>query len=516
MVNITPESEIFSIFKSLDYKAWYALAEFVDNSVQSYEDWGKDRHSSARPKQLEVKIDIFEEGDKRKITISDNARGIELKDFERAFRVASRPPGHAKGLNEFGMGMKTAGFWFANRWQVRTSVYGETLARMMLFDLGDILNNKVTEIEPIEFPESRDASFTIIELEQLNQFPKGQTLGKVKRYLASIYRRHLSSGQLDIKVNGESLRFEAPGILKVANVREPDSEPIIWKRQVSLEFGGDKKISGWVGLKDKATVTNSGFALFRRGRLVQGGPDDPYSPREICSTSNKIQYMRLFGELDVQGFGVTHTKDSIDWAGLEEEFIEKLKIELKGGDFDFIHQATHYKVAKPRNEISEGDLTPSDLTSQISVPIERAPQLFEEISQINRRHADVELPEILERTAPSEAERVFEHTLENGSTWKAHVRIVNSQGTELIRVSSDLEPSGDVPNGAVEIEINTGHPFFITYADPDWQNLEPLLQFLGVLSIGVGYSRYEGGRYQALVDSINRIALRWHSGSDTL
>jgi len=34
-VNIRPEVSILSILKSVNYKSWYAIAEFVDNAIQS-------------------------------------------------------------------------------------------------------------------------------------------------------------------------------------------------------------------------------------------------------------------------------------------------------------------------------------------------------------------------------------------------------------------------------------------------------------------------------------------------
>ena len=35
-VNIRPEVSVLSIFPHLNYKSWYAIAEFVDNALQSF------------------------------------------------------------------------------------------------------------------------------------------------------------------------------------------------------------------------------------------------------------------------------------------------------------------------------------------------------------------------------------------------------------------------------------------------------------------------------------------------
>ena len=35
-LDIRPEAGILGVFSRLSYKAWYAIAEFVDNSTQSF------------------------------------------------------------------------------------------------------------------------------------------------------------------------------------------------------------------------------------------------------------------------------------------------------------------------------------------------------------------------------------------------------------------------------------------------------------------------------------------------
>ena len=35
-LNIQPKASILSVFSRLSYRPWYAIAEFVDNSTQSY------------------------------------------------------------------------------------------------------------------------------------------------------------------------------------------------------------------------------------------------------------------------------------------------------------------------------------------------------------------------------------------------------------------------------------------------------------------------------------------------
>ena len=35
-INIQPQAGVIGVFSRLNYKPWYAIAEFVDNSTQSF------------------------------------------------------------------------------------------------------------------------------------------------------------------------------------------------------------------------------------------------------------------------------------------------------------------------------------------------------------------------------------------------------------------------------------------------------------------------------------------------
>jgi hypothetical protein len=91
-VNIRPGVSVLSVLRHLNYRSWFALAEFVDNSLQSYlskQAELKKLHGSKF--KLTVQIDI-DPNKPARISIRDNAAGIAHKDFGRAFRPAAVPP----------------------------------------------------------------------------------------------------------------------------------------------------------------------------------------------------------------------------------------------------------------------------------------------------------------------------------------------------------------------------------------------------------------------------------------
>ena len=91
-VNIRPGVSVLAVLRHLNYKTWFALAEFVDNSVESYsKNKPKIQKISGDAQPLTVSIDIDSSSPAR-ISIRDNAAGIALSDFSRAFRPAAIPP----------------------------------------------------------------------------------------------------------------------------------------------------------------------------------------------------------------------------------------------------------------------------------------------------------------------------------------------------------------------------------------------------------------------------------------
>src|SRR5882724_8575256 len=144
-VDIRPGVTILSVLRHLNYKPWFALAEFVDNALQSCIANEVALKKAEGPKyRLLVEVELDLTGEPR-ITIRDNAAGIGVADYARAFRPAAIPT-DTKGLSEFGMGMKSAACWFAPRWSVRTKALGEEVERTIRFDITKIIGDNISAL----------------------------------------------------------------------------------------------------------------------------------------------------------------------------------------------------------------------------------------------------------------------------------------------------------------------------------------------------------------------------------
>jgi len=307
-VSIRPGVGILSVLRHLNYKAWFAMAEFVDNSLQSYlQNQQKLERLHGKEFCLKVEIEI-ERSDEVRIKIRDNAAGIAINEYARAFRPAELPTDRT-GLAEFGMGMKSAACWFAPQWRVRTSALGEPVERTISLDIDTIVRDDIEELDVVEAPAAVNDHFTEITLTDPYDKLQTKTGGKIKDHLASIYRIFLREGTMELWFNREPLSYEIPKILVAPYYKTPTEAPLRWQREFSFDFGLGLRASGFAALREVASTSTAGFALFRRKRLIEGSLDEPYRPEFIFGTGNSYRKQRLIGEIHLEGFKVSHTKD---------------------------------------------------------------------------------------------------------------------------------------------------------------------------------------------------------------
>ena len=326
-INIRPTSGVYATYKRLSYQPWTAIAEFVDNSTQSFYDHQEELMAQKYAKGLSISIDYIEDveyGDR--IEIYDNAYGMEWSDFQRAV-VLDRPPRNVNGRNEFGMGLKTAACWFGSLWSVESTQLGSKNKYYTEINVDEVGKYKTEEIDVQEEIVSPREHYTKIVIRNLNKKIKGaRTIGKVKELLASIYREDLRSGLVKISYNGTMLHFkEAPVYSETI-----DGATRQWKKEVNFVIDHEGKtltVRGFIALRLPGSVKDAGFTLLRRGRVIVGGADSNYRPSEIFGDSKTFTSQRLYGELHMDNWPVTQAKDNFDWhnGGLEEKFIEVLK-----------------------------------------------------------------------------------------------------------------------------------------------------------------------------------------------
>lgn len=492
-VNIRPGISILSVLKHLNYKPHFALSEFVDNAIDSYQKNKRQLRDLDSNFRLVVKIE-FNTLD-NEITISDNAGGIHKDDMDRAFRTAEVPP-DASGLSEFGMGMKSAACWFSSVWEVRTKHYNEVVERKIEFDINKIVDDKIEELI-INETYKKDGHYTVVRLKTLhNKLPQKRAVKKIKDHLTSIYRDFIRKEELDLYYNGALLSYEEPKILEspyYSNRYIPVGDSVLWKKPIDFDLEEGLSVTGFVGILDKGSIAGAGLSLFRRRRVILGSADEGYKPKDIFLTGNSFASQRLFGELHLTGFEVTHTKDGFREGENMQIFIDLLREDLSSGETPYLKQVQNYRRTPSSKEQSRkfGKV----LKSTVTEVHEDLPSAVEEIS--NRHPVEdsfKDLPEVVEKNYEEITIRF------NGQSWLIAIELSYDDSYEnLIDVGDSYIKSTQLIetdlHRKVGIRISMKHPFMVEYGIFKQDALPGLLRLVAAIGLSEVVAKSSGVRF---------------------
>jgi hypothetical protein len=506
-VSIRPGVSILSVLRHLNYKPWYAIAEFVDNSLQSYLDNQQELQDAPNSSgKLSVNIELDEDG--RRITIRDNAAGIHESDYARAFRPAEIPPNRA-GLAEFGMGLKSASCWFAPRWSVRTTALGESVERTVAFDIDRIVRDELEELDVQSVSAPPNAHYTEIVLVDVFRPLRGRTIGKIKDHLGSIYRVFIRQQILTLTFDTDTIDYVDPPVLTAPYYREPAGEARRWYKPINLDFGMDQRMHGFAALRERGSTAEAGFALFRRDRLIQGSRDEAYRPAYIFGASNSFAYQRLFGELHLEGFEVSHTKDGFQWEEHEDIVLELLKKQLDEQPIPLLGQAEGYRSRIRTEDVRTGSEIALHRTGEV---IEReVPEVLEQqlVDPPEPASTPPELP-----PAAFASRRTVDVDLE-GARWQIALELSTDPGVGDWVFLSEQPTAAAVDSDAVVrrlgVRVALAHPFMERFGGSEPSQIEPLLRVAVALVLAEVTAREAGvalaGAIRRRVNQLLREAL---------
>lgn len=484
-VNIRPGISVLSILRHLNYRPWFALAEFVDNAVQSFVANRAALQALHGPGfKLKVEINVDPTPPAR-LTVRDNAAGIAREDFPRAFRPAAIPPDRS-GLSEFGMGMKSAACWFAPCWSVRTKALGERVERTVRFDIGRIVHDQIEELEIVEVRSQTDTHFTEVFLDDMHHVPIGKTITKIKEHLTDIYRVYLREGLLELRFGEDELSYIEPRILNAPFARGAGGSARLWRKEIAFDLGDGLSASGFAGLMDPMNTSRSGFALFRRRRLIQGSGDEGYRPPLIFGQPGNFRWRRLFGELHLRGFEVSHTKDGFQWDENEQPFLELLREHLDSDKLPLLRQADLYRVQVSRNEVAEA------AQRAVARTVDALRATLPEV--LPRVAAE---PPVDTQTSPLESKpTVASRELRidfRGQSWLIRVELTADDARGEWLEVSDQPAEGREPQ-TIEIRVSMAHPFMISFAQSDPDDVEAMVRVAAALALAEKLARNAGVR----------------------
>lgn len=435
-------------YRRLAYTPWHAIAEFVDNATQSYFDNKEeleDYITSQEDFPLQVIIEYQPENDLFRVT--DNAMGMSYSELEHALHIA-QPPINSSGRSKYGMGLKTAACWIGNEWSVRTKKLGETKEHFIIVDVIEIAkgNNNL----PYECKDGLpiDTHYTIVEIRKHNRSFKGRTLYKIKQYLSSMYRQDFRDEILYLEWRGESLSW-----VEVDDRLLENYEGQKYKKSFEFSIGEDdknrKKVFGWVGILRDGSRSNAGFSILHANRVIKGWPDS-WRPASLYGTdqgSNDLVNQRLVGEIHLDDFDVSHTKDDIIWYGTQDEEVEQ-KLQETCGDYR--------RIAQEYRKSQRDERGPSEIETQTAVTELQKELISPEMADVIKM--DPMLPEVLvEQVVKSVRELV---TKVHKERFEAQINGLRIRGY----IETDMSPQDpyvtidSAKSNEVIIIVNAAHP----------------------------------------------------------
>jgi hypothetical protein len=512
-LDITPDPGFFAAFPHLNYKAWYAVAEFVDNSIQSFEEnKAALREINAPDYKLKIRIST---NDGRSLRITDNAAGIRLSEFPRAFRVAAIPA-NRQGLSEFGMGMKTAACWFSPLWEVRTSALGDPCERTVIFNIPGIIENSIRNLDVTERLQKSDAHYTEVTLKNLYHPPFGSTKAKIKQHLACMYRKFLEKGEVEIYFDEELLEYQLPHILNAPYFKDPTGNSLVWRKELDFTFETSEseiiRATGFLAIRERMTTKEAGLSLFRRNRLIIGSVDDLYRPSAFLGAANEAAARRIFGDIELDPVKVTHTKDGIvNWSAIEESFLKKLREEADSGDIKLRSQAANFRnLPAPVDDREPESYDPvTEVVLPIAVKAAKAisgSDTEQTLTKFGAGSDQVLLEEDAEPVVSSRFQQV---------TQKSTVKFDNVEWRITVEFSGDEAmadwvqifnfPSKD-KNREIGIRLAMGHPFTLGFSGPNFEYLESQVRMAIALCLAECAARDAGVNNAGKVrDCINEL-----------
>lgn len=447
-VELQTSNKIWLTYKHFPYKAWNAIAELVDNSSQAFFDHRSELEAELGSKDnwFSVRIDFSRD---EKLSVVDNAIGMDLDDLERAIQLGT-PPSDTSGRSEFGMGMKTSCCWLGNTWKIITKKLGNNTEYTLTVDVEALAASEGQLLDVVEkHVADTQQHYTIIEVTGLHRRLHGRTLGRAKTYLTEMFRDDISNGAMELRWDGTALEPEPiePLITEEGDVRRE------WRQDINFEVEGHP-VTGWICILRKGSRKDAGFDLVRRGRVINGRPLG-YRPGTIFGEArNDLINQRIYGRLNLDDFPVNHLKDDFLWDGLEDEFQDK----IAAAATEYIAFARSYRTRKGEKNVS--------------APVVHATndELAEELSeeQMLERLTIAEVGEM----PPDPDPAIQEAKAEELRSQKIEPRIVEVGNYTFRIFHPESMPATDAyffrqsaASNEIDIFINDNHPYVLEVTD---------------------------------------------------
>lgn len=211
----------------------------------------------------------------------------------------------------------------------------------------------------------------------------------------------------------------------------------------------------------------------------------------IFGQPGSFRSLRLFGELHLEGFNVSHTKDGFRWDENEEPFLLLLKDHLDSPELPLLKQADAYRALASRAERSGAA---QQAVTRTAEALEKG------------------LPAVLPKIAAEPPVETNTQPLVRQSTLAARELRLEFRGQDwLIKIELTDDPAegqwlsmSDQPANRsnpqiIEIHVSLAHPFMVRFAQTDPDDIEALLRVAAALALAEKLARQAGVRQSGTI-----------------
>ena len=371
-VSLTPNIGIYAFFKRIAYTIPSALAELVDNSIDSF----SENSIYLEGRKLKVEINYFDNlyyPEENQITVYDNAFGMNFNELAEALKLQrqSKHRKNAKRIGEYGFGLKCAATWFSNFWTVETTQKNSNEKYIVTIDVNKFVEKKDANVEIKTEVSDKSEHYTLIKLSCLNRNIGLSDFKKIKDEFKDLYGKRIYNQELEIFVSKidqqknktKTWKIEAGdfGTNKTIAYNRDTDQYYSWNIKDEVETNNQNyQFAGEIHLA-KNILEKPGLHLFKRERLIE-----ICYPKHVFTNYNPRK--RIYGKIFLSNnWPVSLTKDKISWEGeLEEKFWKKIHIFLKKTRSEF-HQKNIFSLADEIREpsISKTKKIPDILKKQL-------------------------------------------------------------------------------------------------------------------------------------------------------
>ena len=360
-VNISPEMQLYKILQRQSYDIGTALAEFVDNSVQSFSE-RRDAITAIERSEANLKVRILISSREKRIVVEDNAGGINRRNFQQAIRMGHdhQTNPNPESLSVYGIGMKSSAIWFSNKWSIETSALGSSERLKTTFDLDQLLNSGSSTIEVTVNSEDINKHYTriIIDdclrgLDDQNNYFRDSVLPYLQETFFKFQNVYIELVHDNLLQKSDKAYLTEPSPLvfpRVDNNGDKLSDDLVtWKRKLDFTHES-KRVKGHIMIMDTGSYHGPGIRLLRNRRVIHGtqGGGRQNKPHVLLGTANKYAPQRIYGEITLNEFPVNFMKTGFDVNMNSLYRAIKSQISARPPDVleDFVQQATWFRKNK--------------------------------------------------------------------------------------------------------------------------------------------------------------------------